>query len=222
VTKWSRLGTLALLLAFLAACGGSKSIGGGEMQEIANVKYEGDFDAVAVDRSGGVLVAWNDDHGAYERYAPPGTGWSSTKSFAPEEADGLAYGSSLGFDGRGERLAVWGAERWRSDIDLIFDVRRPGDERTLMRAPARLPDGYLPIKGVSVIGSPSCGFLVTVAGERETKNGDRYYASFAYLVRCAPRWHLVPVQNEVGFRGRVRRARPTNAFLVGLSFSQRT
>jgi hypothetical protein len=193
MTNLSRITLLIVLLSLLAGCG-SKSIAGGEMRKIASVKYGGSYDAAAVDGNGGVLVAWHDGDGSYERYAPPGKGWSKTQALAGgEEGGGLAYGDSLAFDGRGERLAVL-----EDKGNLLFDVRRQGAKEALLRASATLPDDYYS-EGVSITASSACGFLVTVAGKRTAKNNDEYFASFAFLVRCSPRWRLTAVENKVGF-----------------------
>jgi hypothetical protein len=53
-----------MLIGAISGCGG-RSIAGGEMEKIASAKYEGFYDAVAVDGDGGVLVAWSDNHGSY-------------------------------------------------------------------------------------------------------------------------------------------------------------
>ena len=192
VTKTTRIAALIALFVLLSGCGG-KTIAGGEQRKIAEPKYEASIEGVAVDRNGGVLVSWEDDDGAYERFAPPGKGWSRATTLVSGSRDSWGLDPSLAFNGRGERLAVW-----KDGMNLVLDVRRPGEERARMRTAVSLARDYAP-EDVRVATSTGCGFLVAADGTRTKKNGDETTTSFAFLVRCAPRWEAIRVDSKEGF-----------------------
>lgn len=100
---------------------------------------------------------------------------------------------SLAFNGRGERLAVW-----KNGMNLVLDVRRPGEERARMRTMVSLDRGYAP-DDVQIAASSGCGFLIAVDGTRTNNKGDQKTTGFAFLVRCAPRWKAIKVDSKEGF-----------------------
>jgi hypothetical protein len=123
----------------------------------------GGLSAIAEAGDGTVLL----EYYGYESYAPPGKGWSRPEKL-PADIDAVA------FNGRGERLAVWGG--------VTFDVRRPGDEKPSLRA--SLPTSVA--QEIHATGSSGCDFLVDAVGTT-TPNGTTD-AWAAFLVRCKPSW----------------------------------
>jgi hypothetical protein len=184
-----------LIAALLLGCGDKKTtIAGGELRKIGGSHpLEGSIEAgessLAEARDGTVLLEWSDQNGDYETYALPGKGWSRTSKLLSADPQQGPRGVTAGFDGRGERLAVWLDDNDR----LAFDVRRPGDDKVLLRTSLSLGDDY-DLGAIEIVGSSSCGFLVGV----DANNGDAVDHYNLFFVRCSPRWSVSRVGTRDG------------------------
>jgi hypothetical protein len=175
------LGAISIAV-LLSGCGGEKAVvAGGELQKTSDV---GGLSAIAEAEDGTVLLEWTNNRVNLESYALPGKGWSK-----PEKLPTNIGVDAVAFNGRGERLAVWGG--------LTFDVRRPGSSKALLHAsPSPFPRGSDAISTPDVIGSNGCDFLVEVD---QNKTGSRVVYQNLFLVSCEPDWSVTRVQNEANF-----------------------